>query len=93
MIAALNAGNYAGAHENIYSNDEKIIKRLKENEERSGLPIDFFYFGGGDKNNADRGGAPRIVNLETIEKSIETEGPVRVIVAQPVFRIRRSKIS
>ncbi len=83
VIAALNAGNYAGAHENVYSNDEKTIKRLKENEERSGLPIDFFYFGGGDTNNADRGGAPRIVNLETIEKSIETEGPVRVIVAQP----------
>ncbi len=83
VIAALNAGNYAGAHENVYSNDEEIIKRLKENEERSGLPIDFFYFGGGDKNNADRGGAPRKINLETIEKSIETKGPVKLIVAQP----------
>jgi alpha-mannosidase len=83
VIAALNAGNYAGAHKNVYSNDEGTIKRLKENKERSGLPIDYFYFGGGDKNNADRGGAPRRVNLETIEKSIATEGPVRLIVAQP----------
>mgnify|MGYP001256013529 FL=1 len=83
VIAALNAGNYAGAHEDVYSNDEKTIKRLKENEAVSGLPIDFFYFGGGDKNNADRGGAPRKVNLETIEKSIKTDGPVKLIVAQP----------
>ncbi len=83
VIAALNAGNYAGAHENVYSNDKKIIKRLEENKQKSGLPIDYFYFGGGDKNNADRGGAPRKINLETIEKSMATKGSVRLIVAQP----------
>ena len=83
VIAALNAGNYAGSHENVYSNHLETINRLKENEKRSGLPIDFFYFGGGDNNNADRGGAPRKINLETIENSIKTEGQVRLIVAQP----------
>ncbi len=83
VIAALNAGNYASAHHNIYSNDEATIQRLKENEERSGLPIDFYYMGGGDKNNADRGGAPRKVNIENVEKSITEEGPVRLINAQP----------
>jgi alpha-mannosidase len=88
VIAALNAGNYAGAHKNVYSNDKETIKRLKTNEERSGLPIDYFYFGGGDKNNADRGGAPRKVNLETIEKSIATKGPVSLIVGPPDLMFR-----
>lgn len=83
VIAALNGGAYAAAHNNVYSNDEATIKRLKENEERSGLPIDFYYMGGGDKNNADRGGAPRKVNIENVEKSIKEEGPVRLINAQP----------
>ncbi|MEN8882513.1 MAG: glycoside hydrolase family 38 C-terminal domain-containing protein [Polaribacter sp.] len=85
VIASLNAGNYAGKqHEGVvYSTDKDILKRLKDNEESSGLPIDYFYFGGGDHNNADRGGAPRKKNLESIKNSLQTDGPVNLVVAQP----------
>jgi hypothetical protein len=35
--------------------------------------------GGGDKNNADRGGVIQKVSLETLKTEKETEGPVNVI--------------
>ncbi|MCD6288190.1 MAG: alpha-mannosidase [Candidatus Hydrogenedentes bacterium] len=79
VIAALNCGNYAAPHKNVYTTDKKTLDRLDENRERSGLPIDLFYMGGGDKNNADRGGSPQTVSLETLEKCYATEGPVNVI--------------
>jgi len=79
VIAALNAGDYAAPHKNVYSTDKKTLKRLEENRKASGLPIDFFYMGGGDTNNADRGGVIQKVSLETLKKSQETEGPVNVI--------------
>jgi alpha-mannosidase len=79
VIAALNAGNYAAAHEVVYSRDEETLKRLENNRKRSGLPIDFYYLGGGDRNNADRGGMPQKVSLEYLEKSYYEEGPVKVV--------------
>ncbi|MBM4153204.1 MAG: alpha-mannosidase, partial [Kiritimatiellaceae bacterium] len=63
----------------MYTTDAKTLERLQENKERSGLPIDFYYLGGGDKNNADRGGAPQQVSLKTLEKCLATKGPVTVI--------------
>jgi len=88
VIAALNAGNYAGAHKNVYSTDKKTLERLKENQKDSGLPVDFFYMGGGDKNNADRGGSPQKVSLETLEKCCATEGPINVIAGQADLMFR-----
>ena len=79
VIAALNAGNYAAAHENVYTTDRQTLERLEKNRVDSGLPIDYFYLGGGDKNNADRGGSPQKVSLEVLEKCYKTEGPVKVI--------------
>ncbi len=79
VIATLNAGDYAKSHRDVYTTDKKTLKRLEENRERSGLPIDFFYMGGGDKNNADRGGSPQKVSLETLEKCYAMKGPVKVI--------------
>ncbi len=79
VIAALNGGDYARAHETVYSTDAKTLERLKENEKRSGLPIDLYYLGGGDKNNADRGGAPQDISLQTLAKCYATKGPVQVI--------------
>ncbi len=79
VIAALNAGDYARGHKNNYSTDEGTLKRLEENRERSGLPIDFYYMGGGDVNNADRGGVIQKISLETLKKIEKTEGPVNVI--------------
>ncbi len=88
VIASLNAGNYAAAHENVYSTHEETLKRLEENRKRSGLPIDFYYMGGGDQNNADRGGMPQKVSLENLEKSYKEEGPVTVITGPADLMVR-----
>ncbi|MCP4453626.1 MAG: hypothetical protein GY809_19370 [Planctomycetes bacterium] len=79
VIAALNAGNYADAHEHVYSTHKDTLKRLQENQKRSGLPIDYFYMGGGDTNNADRGGVIQRVSLETLKETQATKESVKVI--------------
>jgi alpha-mannosidase len=52
---------------------------LKKNKQVSGLPVDYYYMGGGDANNADRGGAVQKVSLETMKNSVQTNGAVKVI--------------
>jgi alpha-mannosidase len=88
VIAALNAGNYASPHPHVYATDEEILQRLEENKKISGLPIDYFYMGGGDKNNADRGGVIQKVSLETLKAEKETEGPVHVLVGKADLMFR-----
>ena len=88
MIAALNAGNYATGHKDVYTTHEKTLKRLEENQKRSGLPVDYLYMGSGDQNNADRGGMPQKVSLETVEKCYATEGPINVIVGPADLMVR-----
>lgn len=79
VIAALNAGDYSRPHVNVYSTDTATLDRLLKNKEVSGLPIDFYYMGGGDQNNADRGGVVRKISLEKLEETQKTEGPVHVV--------------
>ena len=79
VIAALNAGDYSRPHETIYSTDKETFNRLEKNNQISGLPIDYYYMGGGDQNNADRGGVVRKISLETFKNSQETQASVRVI--------------
>ena len=79
VIAALNAGDYAKGHEQVYSTDKETLERLEENRKTSGLPIDYYYMGGGDANNADRGGVVQKVSLETLKETQETQGPVHVV--------------
>jgi len=50
VIAALNAGDYARGHEHVYTTHKETLDRLEKNEKTSGLPIDYYYVGGGDKN-------------------------------------------
>jgi len=88
VIAALNAGDYAKPHPTVYSRDEKMLERLENNQEDSGLPIDYFYMGGGDMNNADRGGVIQKVSLETLKAIQEKEGPVNVVAGQADLMFR-----
>ena len=88
VIATLNAGDYAKPHLNVYTTDEKTLQRLEENKKETGLAVDLFYMGGGDKNNADRGGSPQKVSLETLEKCYATEGPVKVIAGPSDLMVR-----
>lgn len=88
VIAALNGGNYAGSHKNVYSTHKPTLDRLEKNREVSGLPIDYFYIGGGDHNNADRGGAVQKVSIESIMKALDTKGPVNVVFGQADLMFR-----
>ena len=88
VIAALNAGNYASGHEHNYATHKETLERLEKNREVSGLPIDYFYIGGGDENNADRGGAVQKESLESLRKSKETKGPVNVVAGQADLMFR-----
>ncbi|MGB0372442.1 MAG: alpha-mannosidase [Opitutales bacterium] len=88
VIAALNAGNYAGEHPENYATNEKMIERLKKNEEEIGFPIHYIYVGGGDRNNADRGGTIRKTSLEMIERSVGTDGPINVLVDEADLMFR-----
>ena len=88
VIAALNAGNYAAGHEHVYSTHIETLERLEKNRETGSFPIDYFYIGGGDQNNADRGGVIQQVSLETLKKIQETKGPVNVVVGQADLMFR-----
>jgi alpha-mannosidase len=88
VIAALNAGDYAIPHPTIYSTDVKTLERLENNREISGLPIDYFYMGGGDKNNADRGGVIQQESLETLKLIKETAGPINVVAGKADLMFR-----
>jgi len=88
VIAALNGGDYAAAHNHVYSTHNETLERLEKNRAVSGLPIDFFYIGGGDKNNADRGGVIQKVSLEAMKKTQETKGPITVISGQADLMFR-----
>jgi len=88
VIAALNAGDYAKPHSTVYSTDKKMLERLWDNQEKSGLPIDYFYMGGGDKNNADRGGVIQKASLETLKTIQKEKGPVNVVAGQADLMFR-----
>jgi alpha-mannosidase len=88
VIASLNCGDYARPHETVYTTDEEMLKRLEENRKETGLPIDLIYMGGGDRNNADRGGSPQRVSLEMLEQCVETEGSLTVIAGRSDLMVR-----
>ncbi len=88
VIASLNCGDYARPHETVYTTDKKMLNRLEENKKETGLATDLIYMGGGDKNNADRGGSPQQVSLEMLEKCAATEGSVKVIAGPSDLMVR-----
>jgi alpha-mannosidase len=88
VIAALNGGDYAAPHKKVYSTNQETLDRLEKNRTIGGLPIDYFYVGGGDQNNADRGGVIQKVSLETLKKTQETKGPINVVVGQSDIMFR-----
>ncbi|MBN2639539.1 MAG: alpha-mannosidase [Bacteroidales bacterium] len=79
VVAALNAGDYSAPHKRPYNTDKKTLARLEENRKTSGLPIDYFYVGGGDNNNADRGGAVQKISIDSQTKTNVSRGLINVI--------------
>ena len=74
VIAALNPGPYNSPVTNNLSTDPKWLERLNQDGAKSGLFVDYAYYGVGDT-----GGAPVEDSVQWIEKSIHTDGPVHVI--------------
>lgn len=83
VIAALDPGSYVGRVETDLSRDPSWLRRLNENRERTGLAIDYHYFGTGDT-----GGAPWEGSLVNLQKAVGSDGPieVRVTAADQMFR-------
>jgi alpha-mannosidase len=74
VIAALNPGSYGSDVEEDLSKSDPWIKRVQENGKRSGLFVDYRYYGTGDI-----GGAPREKSVEMVERSATGQGPLRVV--------------
>jgi len=77
VLAALNPGAYTGRVNEDLSKSETWLKRIDETGAKSGVFADYHYYGTGD-----RGGAPADASVEWIERSLASDGPVRVISAR-----------
>lgn len=76
VIAALDPGAYVGEVRENLANSNGWEQRIKANGEKSGVYADYHYFGTGDQ-----GGAPGAKSVEMVEKSVATDGKIRVISA------------
>lgn len=74
VVAAVNGGSYTAKMENPINDDEDWLKRIEQNGAKSGVYLDFKYFGVGDI-----GGGPTGETVENLEKSLAAQGPIRVL--------------
>ncbi|MBI1335173.1 MAG: alpha-mannosidase [Armatimonadetes bacterium] len=72
VVSALNPTSYGSRVTDDLSNDPEWIKRLSEDP----IPVDYRYYGTGD-----RGGAPAESSVANGEKSVTSDGPIKVIQA------------
>ncbi len=76
FLAKLNPGSVGSKVDNDFSNDSVVISRINEMGKKSGLFVDYKYYGTGDI-----GGAPPEESVAWLEKSVKSDGPVKVIAA------------
>jgi alpha-mannosidase len=76
IVAALNCTAYTSTVDDDLSNDKSWIKRVNGDTKNGAPPIDYRYYGAGD-----RGGAPIEKSLKNLEKSVTGNGPLHVISA------------
>jgi alpha-mannosidase len=76
IVAALNPGSYTSEVDDDLSHDTHWLDRIQADGRKSGVYIDYHYYGTGD-----RGGAPSAKSLDWVEKSVTSGGSVRVISA------------
>lgn len=74
VLAAFNPGAYVGRVDQDLSNSQEWLDRIQANGDASGVYADYHYFGTGDM-----GGAPTTGSMEWIRKSLNGDGPVRVV--------------
>jgi alpha-mannosidase len=76
ILAAINPGSVSAKLNSDVSNDAADLKIINDNGDKSGVYVDYKYFGTGD-----RGGAPDDQSVAWLEKSLKGNGPVKVISA------------
>lgn len=74
VVAALNPLSYTSTVDDDLSWDPMWILRLMSDYKRCGVGVDYHYYGTGD-----RGGAPDEASVKWVEKSVNSNGPVKVI--------------
>jgi alpha-mannosidase len=74
VVAALNPLSYTSDVKEDMSASPMWIKRLEEDGAKTGLYVDYHYYGTGD-----RGGAPKEESVAWVEKSVNGTGPIKVI--------------
>jgi alpha-mannosidase len=76
IVAALNATSYGSAISADVANSKEWTTRLSEDAAKTGVAIDYRYYGTGD-----RGGAPGEKSIANLEKNLEAKGGVKIISA------------
>jgi alpha-mannosidase len=77
VMAAFDPGAYVGRVRNDLSKSDNWLARINNTGEKAGVFADYHYFGTGDK-----GGAPGDDSVQWIEKSIASDGPIKVLSAR-----------
>lgn len=76
ILAQLKPGSFGTKLNSDLSNDDKIISTINDSGKKTGLFIAYKFYGTGDI-----GGAPPEESVAWLEKSIKSNGPVKVIAA------------
>lgn len=76
VVAALNPGSYTSKITDDLSNDPMWVNRVKDEAEKTGVDVDYHYYGTGDQ-----GGAPAEESVQWMEKSVHSDGPLKVVSA------------
>jgi alpha-mannosidase len=83
VIAALNPGSYTSHVAEDLSNSQQWLDRIHDEGSHNGLFADYHYYGTGDE-----GGAPTDSSVMWVERSVTSNGPLRVVssTAEQMFR-------
>lgn len=73
IIAAIRPGNYVTKIKSDLSSDSSWIAAVEREGDTSGLYAAYMYFGTGDT-----GGSPDSISIDWLEKSIHSDGPIKV---------------
>lgn len=74
IVAALNCQSYHTLVKDDLSNNKTMLDRIEDTRKKSGLAIDFSYYGMGDE-----GGSPAPDSVKWVEASKKGTGPIKVI--------------
>lgn len=74
VLAALDPGAYVGQVKENLANSESWKTRIDNNGKKSGVFVDYHYYGTGDM-----GGSPTPDSVAKVQESVNTDGAIRVI--------------